>query len=156
VTVPNILEDSADRLRRALPEGLRPFIRIDSVALPPAMLEIVATGLAEAGRRLAAVLTLDRTCNVVFGKPPFDVKLSNGRLMFSPFDHVVLARVNSVIFVDTERLITYEPKLQVAGILEEFVHVLMNVEDETLVMTVVAALYPEIAVVDGRYVATDR
>lgn len=153
---PKIPETSADRLSRALPEALRPFVRIDSAVMPPAMLEIVAASLAEAGRRMAAVLRPDRTCNVVFGKRPFDLTLSNGQLIFTPFDHVVHARVNSIIFIDAERIVSYEPAFQVASLLEEFVHVLMAVEDETAVMTIVAALYPEIVVVDGRYISNKQ
>lgn len=151
---PDIPETSADRLSRALPEKLRPFVRIDSYVLPPAMLEIVAASFAEAGRCIAAVVRPDRTCNVIVGKRPFVVNLSNGQLVFTPSDHVIHANVNDMIFVDAERLITYEPALQIASLLEELVHVLMGVEDETRVMSFVAALYPGIAVIDGRYVAT--
>jgi hypothetical protein len=144
---------SAERLTGAVFEPLRPFIRIDSADLPSGILEAVAESVAEASRRLAAVLRPDRTCNVVVGKRPFHLNLANGQLDFTPLDEVVQAHVNNIVFVDAERLVTYPPVFRVAMMLEEFVHVFMAVDDETFVMSVVAALYPEIAVVGGQYAA---
>ena len=146
---------SSEVLSQALPATLRPFIRIDSAELPPGMLESVAASFGEAGRLLAGVIRPDRTCNVVVGKRPFVLNLGNGHVVFTPFDHVVQAHVNDIVFIDAERLVSYPPAFRVAMVLEEFVHVLMGVEDETFVMTVVAALYPGIVVVGRQYAAAE-
>jgi hypothetical protein len=49
----------------------------------------------------------------------------------------------------------YCPPFRVVSLVEEFIHTLMGVEDESFVMLVAAALCPEIAVADGRYADTN-
>lgn len=115
----------------------------------------MAESLAEATRLIAVVLRPDRTCNLVFGKPPFRLNLGNGELTFVPSDHVVQAHVTNIICIDVQRLLGYELPYCVAMLLEELIHVLMSVEDEAFVMKVVADLYPGIAVVDGQYVTAE-
>lgn len=142
-------------LTASLPTRLRPFVLIDSAAMSPATAAEVALSLGEAAGLIASVIRPDRTCNMVFGTSPFRLNLGNGNLVFTPLDHVVQARVNSIIFIDIEKLLTYKPPYRVAMLLEELVHVLMHVEDELYVRSVVAELYPGISIVDGKYQATD-
>lgn len=139
-------------LTEALPESIRPLLLIDSVPLPPEMLEIVAASLGEASRLLVSVVTPDRVCNVVVGKRPFGLELPVGVLTFTPFGHVVHATVNNLIFLDAEWLVRVPPAMRVATVLEELVHAFMRVTDELFVMKVVADLYLQVAVVNGQYV----
>ena len=56
-----------------------------------------------------------------------------------------------LIFIDAEKMVRYQKELQVACILEEFAHAIMNINDEQLVSDVVALLYPGVVIVDGKY-----
>jgi hypothetical protein len=56
-----------------------------------------------------------------------------------------------MIYLDINKINLYPPALQVAFILEEFVHGILNVADETLAGKIVEYLYPQIQFIDGRY-----
>jgi hypothetical protein len=56
-----------------------------------------------------------------------------------------------MVFLDCNQIRSYDFKVQVAIILEELVHVLMNVSDEVLVKHIVARLYEGIEYVNDQY-----
>jgi hypothetical protein len=144
-------QSSEDRLTAATPPALRPFAPVISVPLQPEVVDSVAAGWAEACRLLLSAVTPERVCTVVFGSSPIKVTTPNGQLFFIPKDDVIGARLNGFIFVDVDRLTAQSPAIQVACLLEELVHFFMAVHDEVFVMTVVAALCPQVAVLGGRY-----
>jgi hypothetical protein len=55
------------------------------------------------------------------------------------------------VFLDATKTAPLSEELQVACILEEFAHAIMNIQDEALVSDVVALLYPGVVIRDGKY-----
>jgi len=145
-------QTSEDRLTAATPPLLRPFAPVICVQLQAGVLESVAASWAEACRLLLLAVRPERVCTVVFGSSPIKVVAPNGQLFFIPNDDVIGARLNGFIFVEVDRLTARSPAIQVACLLEELVHFFMAVVDEDFVMTVVAALCPQVALIGGLYV----
>lgn len=144
--------DTAARLQEALPEPLRPFVRVESAPMSQALLDQVADCFAEAGRLLYGVIRPNRVCKVVFAVSPFQLNVGLGNLTFTPLPDTVHATIESMVFIDVPRLVSYRPNFRVASLLEELVHAMMGVKDEGFVKLVVAAMYPGIATKDGNYV----
>ena len=82
---------------------------------------------------------------------PFKLNIPTGELIYTPRNEVINACLNDMIFVDFNKMIREKQQIQVACILEELVHILMNVSDEKLVMTIVASLYSQVRVTNGQY-----
>ena len=144
----------AEDLAASLPQALRPFLAVDSLPLPASIFNDVSQAFWAAARALAPVVRLRRRAYICFTTAPFRLNLANGELRYTPNPDVVHVSVEEFIFIDVNKLLGYAYPLRVASILEELVHVFMNISDETLVSIVVAQLYPDVQFVDGGYVVT--
>ncbi len=88
-----------------------------------------------------------------FATSPFMLNSPTGFLTYEAKEDVINAFLNNIIFIDCNKLMRYNFPLQVACILEELVHALMNVEDEDLVTNIVGLLYSGVKIKDGKYCA---
>jgi hypothetical protein len=143
---------SGNDLEARLPDALRPFIAIESLPLPEPIFQIAAQALQTASECLAAVAWVRRRAHMVFATAPFRLELSSGQLSYTPNQDVIHAHIEDNIFIDVNKLLALPFPLQVATILEELVHVFLNISDEELVSVVVAKIYEGICWVDGKYV----
>jgi hypothetical protein len=82
---------------------------------------------------------------------PFTLNLANGELKYSPREGVINVCLCDMIFIDCEKMIRYPFQIQVACFLEEFIHIVMHISDESLVLHIVALLYDGVEIVDGKY-----
>ena len=79
------------------------------------------------------------------------ISLGSGLLSYNPKPEVINAAVENFLFMDVAEMLPLPHQLQVACMMEEFVHGLMHVQDERLTSVIVAHLYPGVVLVDGRY-----
>ena len=79
--------------------------------------------------------------------------MGSGLLTFEPSSGVLNACVENLVFVDCDKMLSIVThQVRVACILEEFVHGLLHVSDETLTKRIVAYLYQGIRLNDqGQY-----
>jgi len=88
----------------------------------------------------------------MFATAPFRLNLSQGELRYTPTNpQTINVHVEHLVFLDCNKMAGLQRELQVACILEELVHALMHITDESLVSVIVASLYPAVRLVDGRY-----
>ena len=129
----------------------RHFFRVSSASLPRSMFGIVEafwTATAAIGR----AMWFSHPAHVMFATAPFRLNLSQGELRYTPTNpQTINVHVEHLVFLDCNRMAGLPRELQVACILEELVHSLMHITDESLVSAVVASLYPAVQLVDGRY-----
>jgi hypothetical protein len=149
---------TAADLTEGLPESLRPYLLVDSAELPPAVFANVAPPFWTAAALIAPVVRTKLQVNVVLATAPFRVNITNGELRFTPAETTVHACVNNIIFIEGNLLMNYTFPFQVTSILEELVHVFLNIDDEVLVKHVVALLYKDIHYLEDedRYVSADK
>lgn len=98
------------------------------------------------------VLFLSRPCKIILDTSPFGVNVGNGILAFTPNDNVYGLAVSNLVFIDLKKFACLSQNLQIAIILEEFVHAMMDVKDENLASEIVANIYPNIKYINGKYV----
>jgi len=135
-----------------LPDDWKPFIEVLAVPMPKAFgLLLVAWKCAIA--TMSGKVEVDRNLVVVLAKAPFQINLDNGTLTYTPnSEDVINVHVGGLlILLDCEKMMQHGFQLQVACILEEFVHALMHVSDEELVSEIVALLYDGVEWKDGKY-----
>ncbi len=136
-------------------EGIVPeyrhFFRVSSLPLPRSMLGIVeAFWVATAA--IGRAMWFSHPVHVIFATAPFRLNLGQGELVFTPSNpQTINVHVEHLAFLDCNRMAPLPRDLKVACILEELVHSLMHITDESLVSVVVAFLYPGVRLVDGRY-----
>lgn len=135
---------------KGVPEPLRHFIAIDSLPLPMSYKSIVEA-FWMATKKINPVVCARKRIYVLLATAPFRVKLPNGDLQYTPNPDVINARIEDMVFLDCNKMITRPFSIQVACILEEFVHAFMNVTDEALASNIVAELYDGIKLSDGKY-----
>jgi len=82
--------------------------------------------------------------NVIVGSSPFELKIGHHKLIFEQSDTAAATHLKGVIFLNFGCLSQCTLRMMTAGILEEFVHGMMNIKDEPLVRNVVSFLFPEI------------
>lgn len=109
-----------------------------------------------ATQKINSVVRVRKRIYVLFATAPFKLKLPNGDLQYTPRNDAINVCVEDMIFLDCNKMISYPFSLKVACILEEFVHALMNITDEALVSKVVAELYSDIKLIDGKYYLADE
>jgi len=129
----------------------RGFFLVSSAPLPRSM-QCVVDAFWEAARRIAPAISVWHRIQVIFATAPFSIKLSNGELRFIPSNpELIGVTIENLVFLDCNRIAPLHPQIQVACVLEELVHALMHIRDESLVSVVVARLYPGVTLTDGRY-----
>lgn len=137
----------------AVPASLRAYVHVASIPLPG-----VCIGLLDAFRTAMSSLEnkvrVVRPLEVIVAKAPFNIVLGNGTLTYTPkTKDVINVHIDDrIILLDAEKMLPLPKALQVACILEEFAHAIMNISDEGLVSDVVALLYHGVVIVDGKYV----
>lgn len=145
----------ASDIIQGVPEPLRSFIAIDSLPLPYSFKPIVEA-FWTAANKINPFLRIRKRVYVLFGKAPFILGLPNGEFRYTPKDESIInVHLEDIILLDCEKMMRYKPQIQVACILEELVHVFMNVSNETLVSQVVALLYDGVEFIDGQYHAVE-
>lgn len=133
-------------------DRIRPYLQIASLPIPRSY-EGVIEALWKATDIIEKSLRVPCRVHVVLATSPFELNLSNGKLRFETAEGVVSSCVENMIFLDLNKIYAYSNfHLQVTIILEEFVHVLMNVGDEELVKHIVAILYEGIEYRDGQFI----
>jgi hypothetical protein len=100
---------------------------------------------------IAPTIQITKLANVMFAANPFVVQLATGKLIYETEEGVINAYLNNIIFIDCNKLSALDYPFQVVCILEELVHVLMNVKDEDLVTKVVGWLYDGVHIQNGKY-----
>jgi hypothetical protein len=86
-----------------------------------------------------------------FSKRPFFHPSSTGVFGFHPPDRVIHAAFETMIFFDLAAMRRHPKDFQVATVIEELVHVILNVLDEKLTTKIVCSLYPKVKYKNGRY-----
>ena len=140
------------QFNETIPVPLRPYIHVASLPLT-SKFSTLLDAFRIAVNALEGKIRVVRPLEVIIGKAPFNVRLGNGNLRYTPKDdQVINAHIDDrIVFLDAEKIGRYQQELQVACILEEFAHAIMNISDEQLVSDVVALLYPGVVVVNGKY-----
>jgi hypothetical protein len=96
----------------------------------------------EAANALIPACRFSHCVHVLFAFAPFRVPMASGLLSFEPASGVLNACVEHLIFVNCDDMLSIVThQVRVACILEEFVHGLFHVSDETLTKMIVAYLY---------------
>ena len=142
----------ASEFTTVIPDDWKPFVKVLVAPLPRDFEPILAASQHTIDA-LNGKVRIRRPVHVLFAKAPFKINLGNGVLTYVPKkQEIINVHIEDLlIFLDCEKMIKLPMQLQVACILEEFVHTLMNVSDESLVSSIVALLYGEVRIVDGRY-----
>jgi len=138
-------------IEQGLSENIRPFLSISAAPMAREFRRVVEAFWLAASK-IEKVMWMRRQVHVVFALPPFKLNLSNGTLTYTPHhNELINVHVEDIIFLNYEKMLTFKFQIQVACILEELVHVLMNISDESLVSKIVELLYDAVKVVDGKY-----
>lgn len=140
----NIIDQ--DFVNKGIPSNLQPFYL---VMMLPQSSEIYPAiqALWEAIHRIHPVLRNPTQIKIILSKSPFNIALNSGTLIYEPLQETVNSCIENLVFIDLEKTLSYqELEIQVICILEELVHVAMNVSDEQLVKHIVALLYPGVIV----------
>jgi len=141
---------SLEEVLGGIDESYRPFLKVATATLLRPCMPVVEA-LWQAVRLVAPAIRFVQPVHVLLSRAPFEVPLSNGTLMFNPRPGVINVAMENIIFLDVLKIIQYPREIQIATIVEEFVHALMHVTDEELTSHIVALLYPGVRVVNGQY-----
>src|SRR6266487_3108410 len=101
------------------------------------------TAFHSATRLIATAVNIPKFLSVFVGTTPFEFQMGHHKLIFQQSSTVFGTHLDGYIFLNFSRLNRYSLKTMTGGILEEFVHALMNIKDESLVRTVVGFLLPK-------------
>ena len=134
-----------------LPPNIAPFFLVDTIALPGPIFFPVVEAFWEAVGIIAPTVRTFRQINILFGARDFTINLSSGSLTYMKDPEVINACFNDMIFIDCERLLAEDHTARVVCILEELVHILYNIIDETITAKIVSLLFPKIKEVSGKY-----
>ncbi len=146
---------TAAELSAGIPDSVRPFILVDSLALPRSMASI-ATAFWEAISLLSRSVSIERVVHIQFATSPFTWDMGNVELSITTKGDVINATVKSIIVIDCNKMAALPHEMQVVCVLEEFVHAVMHVKDEGAARQIVAVLYGGVTIRGGKYVARDK
>lgn len=131
-------------LLEGVPEALRPFLDVMSAPLPPSF-EPIVRAFWTATEAIEPAVRIRMHIAVVFSTAPFSIDLANCELRVTPKDGVINLAVANIAFIDCNKIRNLPFPLIVASILEELVHIWLNVKDESLTGKIVAFLYPAVS-----------
>ena len=141
-----------------IPDKFKGFLVIARFDVPDESIS-VAFAINKALETIESYVRINKLYKIFVGTFPFKIPVppDNGNFIFTPSDQpndYVCAVYDNYIFVDYSQVLIYSPPVQVAHILEEFVHALMNVADEVFAKNIVCHLLrPHIDLDEqGRYV----
>jgi len=135
MTIPDVLTSKV--FTEGLPSNLAPFFLVDTVAFPGPIFFPVVEAFWEAVGIIAPTIRTFRQINIIFGTSNFTINLPAGSITYIKNTEVINACFNDMIFIDCERLIVEDHATRVVCILEELVHILYNVIDETITAKIV-------------------
>lgn len=137
-----------------IPIESRFLFLIDSNELPRSMFELVKA-LWKAIEYFKPKMRPFKPINIIINTSPFELDLSIGKLVFTTKEKVINVSLNGMVFLDFNKMLKYPFEIQIACIVEEFVHSIMGIADEDLTSYVVAYLCPEIGLIDGKYAVVE-
>lgn len=133
-----------------VPEALRSFFLITCEPLSRKAAPVIGS-IWEAIKIFAPKIKLVRPMHIVIGVSPFKVEQENFCFSFSSKGLVINSVLETFIFLDVDKMFCYSKELQIATVLEEFVHGFMNVVDEELTKRIVCSFYSEVILINGCY-----
>lgn len=140
----------AAEIQAGICDELRPYLMVESIALPRQYFTIIES-FWRAADIISGTVRIPVKTNVVFATSPFRLNMPTGKLVYETRPDVINACLNGIVFLNCNKMAPLSPALQIACILEELVHMLMNVTDEDLATQIVGWLHDDIDVVDGKY-----
>jgi hypothetical protein len=149
MTVPNLI--TSKTITDGLPPNIAPFFLVNTVAFPGPIFFPVIEAFWEAVSIIAPTIRTFRQINIFFGTNNFTINMDSGSITYIKKPEVINACVNDMLFIDCGRLIVEKHEIRVVCILEELVHTLYNVIDETLTTKIVCLLFPDVKEIDGKY-----
>jgi len=149
MVVPDVLTSKV--FTEGLPPNIAPFFLVDTVAFPGPIFFPIVEAFLEAVGIIAPTIRTFRQINILFGTNNFTINMASGSINYIKKPEVINACFNDMIFIDCDRLMTENHTARVVCILEELVHTLYNVIDETLTTKIVCLLYPKVKEVGGKY-----
>jgi hypothetical protein len=137
---------AVQEIESGLPDKVRGHLLVEAATLFEGARPVIQSFWMAVGAILPSV-RLTTPVHVLFSTNPFDVNLGNSRFTFTCNGAAVNMHMENFIFIDTVKTAAYPRNLQVAAILEELVHAMMNISDEVLVKHVVAHLFPGVRLI---------
>ncbi|MCX6141967.1 MAG: hypothetical protein NTZ35_01985 [Ignavibacteriales bacterium] len=122
-----------------------PFFQLNLLSLPASAEKIVEAFCVAAGCIVPAI-RIKRQIVITFGTSPFSLTNPPTTLSVNLQEPVINTTFGDFIFLDWQKMKTIAYQHIVASILEELVHSLMNVQDESVAMRIVASLYSGVKV----------
>lgn len=141
---------TAKEIESGISESIRPFFHIGSATLINQALPVIES-FWQAVNIFVPKVRLVRPMHVFFGTSPFRIEKENFDFSYSSKGDVINSVLETFIFLDVDKMFRYPKELQIASIIEEFVHGFMNVTDEDLTKEIVSKFYPGIILVNGCY-----
>lgn len=128
-----------------IPTELQPFLQLKCLNLPPNHKNIFSA-LKIATEAIAHKIRVEKKYCIILGQSPFSIPVGDASttLTCTLDNEIVGLTSGNMIFLDCQKLQCRPHQQTVAIILEEFVHLLMNVADDSLVKQIVPLLYPEV------------
>lgn len=138
-----------DLIKNQIPPEMASFIIFPKSPAPINFQEqynLIAIAFGKACEYLQKAIRLRSAAYVFLGEDgKFTADLKTGTLTYTTkSDTTISCHLERHILIDCKRLIQYPFELVVTCILEELVHVFMNVGDELLTRQIVAYLHPNI------------
>lgn len=137
-------------IEAGIPEKLRLFFQITSPNLHMIAKPAIES-LWYAISAFSKVSRMRKTCAIIIGTQPFSVPIGSGILSFNPFADTIHVAIENIIFLNIDKLLNFPKNIQIATIIEEFVHALMDVKDEDLTSHIVSHIYPQANLINGKY-----
>ncbi len=151
----NKSEITATDIKKLLPPEFLYVLKIVAPPLPQ-YFEPVISAFCIAANKIISVAMIRRPITIVFGKSPFNISLTSGDLSYHPRIDVINACIENFVFIDCAKILPMPLEIQIATILEELVHAIMNVSDERLTSQIVALIYDGVHLVQGKYDVAKR
>jgi len=142
---------TADDFRARCHPHLQSCLDISCVGVPKK--EEIIGAFEDATRLIATAINRPSLLHVVIGSSPFTIPTQNGDWSFAMKEGCLgMHLAGGVVLIDVARLEAVRSRGSYTVVfLEEFVHALMHIRDETLVAKVVSHLYPEVSELEGVY-----
>jgi hypothetical protein len=126
-----------------IPAHLQPYFELRHNEIPVDHLSIF-NSIAEALTAIDGRININKKYTIILDKSPFELSVCGTNELTCKTDNdTICLVVGDMIFLDYLKLSSRPPQEKIAIILEELVHAVMNVADETLVKEIVCLLYPQ-------------
>lgn len=144
-----------DIIQSRIDSKYSPFFKVTSPVLSNEC-ESVIESFLEAVKIFAPKIKLTTPFLIFIGTSPFNGCFDYFNMMFESKNGSVNFVAGNWIFLDIVK-ISYCPKeIQIASIIEEFVHAYMNVSNEDLTKLIVCDIYNRVGFIGNRYVVNSE